>query len=121
MPFRMVNGRVYHTGLELHFPELTIHLSGSVGLDGSLALTAEMPVPPKWLGSSKLAKSVLANQTIRLPIGGTLNHPKIDERALREASARFARDAAENVLRQEMDGKVKKEVENGLRKLFRRK
>jgi translocation and assembly module TamB len=117
----MVNGRVYHTGLELHFPELTIRLSGSVGLDGSLALTAEMPVPPKWLGSSKLAKSALGNQTIRLPIGGTLSHPKIDEHALREASAKFARDAAENVIRQEMDGKVKKEAENGLRKLFRRK
>ncbi len=121
VPFRMLNGRVYHTGLELHFPELTIRLSGSVGLDGSLALTAEMPVPPKWLGSSKLAKSALGNQTIRLPIGGTLTHPKIDEHALSEASAIFARDTAENVIRQEMDGKVKKEAENGLRKLFRRK
>jgi translocation and assembly module TamB len=120
VPFRMVNGRVYHTGLVLHFPDLTIRLSGSVGLDGSLALTAEMPVPPKWLGSSKLAKSALGNQTIRLPIGGTLSQPRLDEHALREASAKFVRDAAENVLRQE-EGKVKKEAENGLRKLFRRK
>jgi translocation and assembly module TamB len=120
VPFRMVNGRVYHTGLELHFPELTIRLSGSVGLDGSLSLTAEMPVPPKWLGSSKLAKAALGNQTIRLPLGGTLTHPKIDEQALREASAKFARDTAENALRQE-EGKAKKEAENGLRKLFRRK
>jgi translocation and assembly module TamB len=121
VPFRMVNGRVYHAGLELHFPELTIRTSGSVGLDGSLSLTAEMPVPPKWLGSSKLARPALGNQTISLPIGGTLSHPKIDERALREASMKFARDTAENVLRQEMDGKLKKEAENGLRKLFRRK
>jgi translocation and assembly module TamB len=120
VPFRMVNGRVYHTGLELHFPELTIRTSGSVGLDGSLSLTAEMPIPPKWLGSSKLAKSALGNQTIRLPIAGTLSHPKIDERALREASAKFVRDAAENAVRQE-ESKVKKEAENGLRKLFRRK
>jgi translocation and assembly module TamB len=120
VPFRMVNGRVYHTGLKLHFPELIILLSGSVGLDGSLALTAEMPVPPKWLGSGKLTKAALSNQTIRLPIGGTLSHPKIDEHALREASARFARDSAENVLRLE-EGKGKKEAESGLRKLFRRK
>jgi translocation and assembly module TamB len=120
VPFRMVNGRVYHTGLELHFPELTIRTSGSVGVDGSLSLTAEMPVPPKWLGSSKLVKSALGNQTIRLPIAGTLSHPKIDERALREASAKFARDTVENAVRQE-EGKVKKEAENGLRKLFRRK
>jgi hypothetical protein len=118
VPFQVVNGRVYHSGLELHFPELTIRTSGSVGLDGSLSLVAEMPVPPKWLGSSKLARAV-AGQTIRLPIGGTLSKPKIDERALREASARFARDAGENAIRQEMDGKLKKEAENGLKKLFR--
>ncbi len=118
VPFRLVNGRVYHTGLELHFPELTIRTSGSVGLDGSLSLTAEMPVPPKWLGNSKLAH-VATGQTIRLPIAGTLHKPKIDEQALRAASARFARDAAENVLRQQTNGELKKEAEKGLRKLFR--
>jgi hypothetical protein len=121
VPFRLVNGRVYHTGLELHFPELTIRTAGSVGLDGSLALTAEMPVPPKWLGSSKLAQAALGNETIRLPIGGTLSHPKIDEQALRETSLKFVRDAAGNALRQETEGKLKKEAESGLRKLFRRK
>jgi translocation and assembly module TamB len=119
VPFRLLNGRVYHTGLELHFPELKIRTSGSVGLDGSLALTAEMPVPPKWLGNSKIAKAAIGNQTIRLPIGGTLSKPKIDEQALRTASARFVHDAAENVLREETESKLKKETENGLRKLFR--
>jgi translocation and assembly module TamB len=121
VPFRMVNGRVYHTGLELRFPELTMRLSGSVGLDGSLSLTAEMPVPPKWLGSGRPAKSAPANPIIRLPIGGTLSQPRIDERALREASAPFVRSPAENTLRQETDGKAKKESESGLRKFFRRK
>jgi hypothetical protein len=116
--FQVVNGRVYPRDLELRFPELTVRTSGSVGLDGSLSLVAEMPVPPKWLGSSKLA-GTLAGQTIRLPVGGTLSKPKIDERALREASARFARDAAENVMRQEIDEKLKKEVDNGLKKLLR--
>jgi hypothetical protein len=120
VPFHMVKGRVYHTGLELHFPELTIRTSGSVGLDGSLSLVAEMPVPPKWLGSGKLAQAV-GKQTVRLPIAGTLSNPKLDQQALREASARYVRDAAENAVRQEMDGKVKKEAENGLKKLFRRK
>jgi translocation and assembly module TamB len=119
VPFRLVEGRVYHNGLELRFPELTIRTSGSVGLDGSLALTAEMPVPPKWLGNSKLAKSVLGNQTIRLPIGGTLEKPKIDEQALRNAMSRFVRDTAEKTLRQEIDNNLKKDTDSGLRKLFR--
>ena len=120
VPFRLVNGRVYHNGLELHFPELTIRTSGSVGVDGSLSLVAEMPVPPKWLGSGKLAQAV-GKQTVRLPIAGTLSNPKLDQQALREASARYVRDAAENAIRQEMDGKLKKEAENGLKKLFRKK
>jgi len=119
VPFRMVNGRVYHSGLELHFPELTVRTSGSVGLDGSLSLIAEMPVPPKWLGNSKVAQAV-AGQTIRLPIGGTLSKPKLDQAALRAASAQFVRDATENVIRQELDNTLKKEAENGLKKLFRR-
>ncbi len=118
VPFRLVNGRVYHSGLELHFPELTVRTSGSVGLDGSLALIAEMPVPPKWLGSSKLAQAV-AGQTIRLPVGGTLSKPKLDQAALRAASAQFARDATENAIRLELDSTLKREAENGLKKLFR--
>jgi hypothetical protein len=118
VPILVANGRVYHSGLELRFPELTVRTSGSVGLDGTLALVAEMPVPPKWLGTGKLSRAV-AGQTVRLPIGGTIRKPTIDERALREASARFARDAAENALRQELDGKMKQEVDNGLKKLFR--
>ena len=81
---------------------------------------AEMPVPPKWLGSSKLARAV-AGQTIRLPIGGTLSKPKLDQQALRTASARFAQQATENVIRQELDGKLKQEAEKGLKNLFRRK
>ena len=78
-------------------------------------------MPPKWLGSSQLAKAAVGNQTIRLPIGGTLSHPKIDEQALRTASTRFVRDATEKAIKQEMNGKLKNEAENGLRRLFRRK
>jgi hypothetical protein len=107
VPFQVINGRVYHRDLELHFPELTVRTSGSVGLDGSLSLIAEMPVPPKWLGSSKLA-SALAKQTIRLPIGGTLSKPRLDQRALRELSAQMARQAAERAIGQELDNQLKK-------------
>ncbi len=118
VPIVMKNGRVYHSNLELHFPELTVRTAGSVGLDGSLALVAEMPVPPKWLGSGRLASAV-AGQTIRLPIGGTLSSPKLDQQALRAAAAQFARETTENVLRQDVDGKLKQEAENGLKRLFR--
>lgn len=107
VPVRLVNGRVYHQDLELRFPELTIRTSGSVGLDGSLALVAEMPVPPKWYGADKLG-TALAKQTIRLPMGGTMSRPKLDEQALKTALGQFARDTARDVIKQELEDQLHK-------------
>ena len=56
--FQMVDGRVYHRDLEMIFPDLTIRTYGSVGLDRSLALMAEMPVPRKWRGENVLGTAL---------------------------------------------------------------
>ena len=85
--FRMKDRRVYHDGLELVFPALTVRTSGSVGLDRTMDLTAEMPVPPRWLGNNAAAIRAVASQTIRLPLRGTLERPELDPRALQQASA----------------------------------
>ncbi|MBX7164797.1 MAG: hypothetical protein K1X74_00490 [Pirellulales bacterium] len=105
VPFRMVQGRIYHQNLQLVFPDLTIRTYGSVGLDQSLALMAEMPVPPKWIGNNSLG-AALQNQTIRLPIAGTLSKPVIDQVALQQASAQFLRDATVDSLRNEMNNQL---------------
>ena len=105
VPFRLVNGRVYHQNLDIPLGEITIRSTGSVGLDGSLALMTEMPVPPKWLGKTQLPKSA---QTIKLPIGGTINNPRIDEKALREVIARTAKDAAGESIKQELEKSLQK-------------
>ncbi len=102
VPFRVVQGRIYHQNLELVFPEFTIRTYGSVGFDQSLALMAELPVPPKWLANNPAAGS-LANQTIQLPIGGTLSQPKIDGRTLEQLTAKFVGQAAEGMLRNGLD------------------
>jgi translocation and assembly module TamB len=107
VPFRMVNGRVHHENLKLSFPELTITTSGSVGIDGTLDLVAEMPIPPKWLGKTPLAAS-LAKQTLRLPINGTLSQPKLNEQALRNLFAQFARDTTKDFLKEELEKKFQK-------------
>lgn len=107
VPFRMVDGRVYHRGLELIFPDLTIRTYGSVGLDQSLAIMAEMPVPPKWLGNNVVG-SALRNQTIRLPIGGTLSKPKIDQRELDRVSRQLLGNAARNVIEDELNRQLER-------------
>lgn len=110
IPFRLAGGRVYHSGLELVFPDLTIRTQGSVGLDQSLELMAEMPVPPKWRGKNDLLDSALRDQIIRVPIGGTLSKPQLDRKTLDQLSQRFLENAARNVLQ---DG-----LNRGLQQLF---
>jgi translocation and assembly module TamB len=97
VPFQMANGRIYHKDLELIFPDFTIRTYGSVGLDQTLAIMTEMPVPPKWLENNPLASS-LKNQTIRIPIAGTLQKPQLDRAAMEQLSQQFIKNAAKNML-----------------------
>ena len=110
IPFRMVQGRVYHRDLELVFPELTIRTHGWVGLDKTLGLMAEMPIPPKWLSAHQVLDSALRNQKIQVPITGTLQRPSLDRDVLAQVSQQFLEDAARNLLR---DG-----LNEGLQRLF---
>ena len=109
VPFRMVNGRIYHQNMELIFPDFTIQTYGSVGLDQTVAIMTEMPVPPKWLENNPLA-STLRNQTIRLPIAGTLQKPQIDRATMDQLSKQFIRNAAKNV--------IEDQLSKGLDRLF---
>jgi hypothetical protein len=106
VPFEMVQGRVYHRDLELLFPEFTVRTYGSVGFDQTLAVMTEMPVPPKWLENNPAAPA-LRNQTIRVPLAGTLSKPELDKKVMEDLTKQFLRRAAENLL------------EDGLNQLFR--
>ncbi|GAF80323.1 unnamed protein product, partial [marine sediment metagenome] len=101
--FQLVDGRVYHKGLELIFPDLTVRTHGSVGLDQTLALVAEMPIPPKWLTGHQLVNSALKDQKIQVPIRGTLSRPQIDHRKLDEYNRKLIRKATQNVLEGELN------------------
>ena len=103
--FILVDGRVYHRGLDLIFPDLTVSTYGSVGLDQTVEVMAEMPIPSKWIGSGPLG-SALKGKRIRLPIGGTLDKPKIDQKVYKKLRDQFiaetVRDTAGEVIRNEM-------------------
>ncbi len=99
--FRMAEGRVHHEGLELIFPDVTIRTHGSVGLDQTLALLAEMPIPQKWIGDNPLG-SAIKDQTIQLPVGGTLSRPQLDRRELRRYTGQFLQKGVQNVLENEV-------------------
>ncbi len=105
VPFRVTKGRIYHQQMELAFSDVTLRSYGSVGFDQSLSLMVEVPVPPKWQ-TSKLLGTALKDQTIKLPIVGSLRQPKID------------RTAFDQITRQIFQGGTQNMIQSGLNKIL---
>ncbi len=110
--FRMANGRVHHDSLEIRVRDVVIRTRGSVGLDETIALIAEVPVQDAWLKNDRYL-SALKGQVVQIPITGTLTRPKVDRNVF-EALARQIGTAAGTQL---LEG----EVQNQLQRLFRKK
>jgi translocation and assembly module TamB len=98
VPFQLRQGRVYHEGMELAFQDVTIRTSGSVGLDQSINLAAEAPLPQRVAGNNPTLMSALRNQIVKLPFTGSLERPTVDRRALDNANRQFIGNATKNVL-----------------------
>jgi translocation and assembly module TamB len=103
--FRMVQGRIYHDGLELQLPGFAIHTKGSVGTDETLSMLVEMPMPTQALGNVPGMQS-MQGQTIQVPIGGTVSHPQVDRTELARLTSQF--------IRQSTQGAAESAIRNGL-------
>jgi hypothetical protein len=118
--FRMAENRVYHQGMEMAVKDVVIRTSGSVGIDQSIALIAEIPVRDEWLSRSKHL-AALRGQTIQVPIRGTLKSPKVDQSALTQITQQAAAGTANRYLQdgvEKLDGELNKQLNRGLEKLF---
>jgi len=108
--FILVDGRVYHRGLDLIFPELTVSTYGSVGLDQPGEVMAEMPIPSKWIGPGPLG-SALKGKRIRLPIGGTLDKPKIDQKVFEQLRDQFVAETLHDTAREVIENEALKQLQ----------
>jgi hypothetical protein len=113
VPFRIVGGRVYHENLQVRLPGIVVKTSGSVGFDQTLDLLAEMPIPKRWLGSGEIGKQ-FEGKSIKVPIGGTLDHPKLDQKALQRAIGAEIKNSAG----QSIEKEINKQIDKQLNKLF---
>ena len=78
--YHMVEGRVYHSAFEVQMMKgITVTTTGSVGLDDSLDLIAEISFEKMISGDSEkpIMKSLLG-RPLRIPIRGSLKKPKLD-------------------------------------------
>lgn len=96
--FQMTGGRIEHRDLAFDLPGVHVRTSGSVGLDRTLDLVAEVELrlPDKLLAESPLAKS-LAEKSLKIPIGGTLSKPQLEAGFVRDLGLAKLFDKLQNL------------------------
>jgi hypothetical protein len=99
--FVMANQQVTHQGLRLVVDDVVITTRGSVSLEQSLDLIAEVPIQREWVSKNRYLAS-LQGQVLRLPIQGTLKNPRVDGGALARFGQQTLGGAASQLLEQEL-------------------
>ena len=107
--FQLIEGRVYHRDMALEFGDVQLRTQGSVGLDQTISLLAEIPIQESWLGNQRLLQG-LRGQTLQLPIQGTFQQPQIDSRGVTKLTRELVGSTAERV--------IQDEVQRGLQRLL---
>jgi hypothetical protein len=79
--FAIENRRVFHRDLGFKLGGMPVHTSGSVGLDRTLDLLAEITLP-KFADATGPLRHAISGKTIHVPIHGTLQKPEVDGKAL---------------------------------------
>ncbi|MCA9175326.1 MAG: hypothetical protein KDB14_12655 [Planctomycetales bacterium] len=95
--YHVAQERVFHEGMRFQVDNVEVRTTGSVGLDESLDLVAELPIPEKWIGDAPALAS-LRGQSLRVPVRGTVRQPRLDQTAVRQLTQQLVRDAARGAL-----------------------
>ena len=105
IPIAFQNGRVYHDGLTLAYKDIRLRTKGSVGMDQTISLVAEIPIQDDWIEGERWLQG-LKGQSISLPVSGTVTQPKIDKRAIQQISQQLIRQNAGNAINQAIEDKL---------------
>ena len=105
--FQMMEGRVYHRNLTLVVGNLPVQTSGWVSVDQNLSIVAQIPIQSDWIKNAPLLTG-LQNQTIQIPIHGTLSRPQLDRRAFAQLTQQIIGSTAERFLHDELEKGLKK-------------
>jgi len=97
--FSCRDGKLECDPLKIVTSKATIIVHGTVGLDGTLAYVAELPIT-EGMVSDRYYK-YLKGVTLRVPIGGTIDHPRIDQNVLSGELAEQTAGVIKNYLKEE--------------------
>lgn len=109
--FRVEDGRIHPSPLNISIDGHKLSIDGSVGLDSSLNYTVNVPVTVDLVGRE--AFRFLEGSNIAMGIGGTVMRPEISSDAFARMAASLAADALKNAVRQEGREAIKDIQERG--------
>lgn len=96
--FRVTGGRTWHEGLIMDMGQLVLRSAGSVGDDGSLAMTVEVGFRGDLVaGAPRLARFL--KRPLVIPLTGTAERPQFDVAAMDRLIGRIGDNTAESVIR----------------------
>jgi hypothetical protein len=105
--YRVADGRVYHEDMEFYVGEVVVQSRGSVGFDQTVAMTVTVPILDKWV-ENRPALAGFRGKSVDIPVGGTLDRPRVDAGALTAISGQMLRDAAQGAIGGEINKALNK-------------
>lgn len=106
---RLAERRLWHDGLVMEMGQLVVRSAGSVGVDGTLAMAAEVAFRGDLAGSTPVVGQLLRTPLV-IPLKGTVERPQFDAAAIDRVVGRIVENTAEAVIK---DG-----LGRGLEELF---
>lgn len=95
---RMSQRRFWHEGLVMDTGRLSVRSAGSVGADGSLAMTVEVALRGDLVGQAPVVGQLLRTPLV-IPLKGTVQKPQFDARAIDLVIGRVVENTAEAVIK----------------------
>ncbi|MBS0207892.1 MAG: hypothetical protein JSS27_02960 [Planctomycetes bacterium] len=110
--FRLEKGRMYHEGLELGSENIRIRTRGSVGMDQSLDIVAEVHLRlSEATLAARPALRGLASQPLVIPVRGTLQKPQIDAEVIGRSALGAAMSALSELRGSDRPNNLGKRIE----------
>ena len=94
---RLAERRLWHEGLVMDTGRLVMKTGGSVGADGSLAMTAELAFRGDIVGQTPVIAQLLRTPLV-IPLRGTVHRPQFDAGQIDTILGRIVENTAEAVI-----------------------
>jgi hypothetical protein len=97
--FNLHNGRIHHSAMDFVARGIVIRTHGSVGLDQSLDLVAEVALSDEMLSRAKFLGK-LQGRTLEIPIQGTLRKPRLARGGIGRLAEQLGQTILDGILNQ---------------------